>query len=202
MHTKKHAAKALLLALLCVGSLLYLHDNGPWLWRVALRDTIGMEPASSWCVFELVNATEKDLIVEVKNLNDKNWGVRSVREKHIQARLGRADSVEFRLDSRERELVVLPSFKNREMALTGIFARSDWVNVSEVIGYPQDVALLVIPPHMTSGIHPGYAAEGNEYPVVTIASSDLQPIAPRVLMNMQPVRTDLGQHSIDPSGNE
>jgi hypothetical protein len=184
-----------------MGTLLYLHDNGPWLWRVALRGAIGMEPASSWCVFELENATGKDLIVEVKNLNDKNWEVLSVRRKNIQARLGRADAIEIRLGPGERRQVVVPSFKNRDMALTGIFARSDWVNVSEVIGYPQDVALLVIPPHMTSDMHPDYAAQDNEYRVVTIESSDLQPIAPRVLMNLQPIKIDLGQFSADTGGN-
>jgi hypothetical protein len=127
--------------------------------------------------------------------------VRSVREKYVQDRLGRPHALELQLKAGDRKRVVLPSFKSRDMALTGIFARSNWVNISEIIGYPQDVALLVIPPHMTSDMHPDYAAQDNEYPVVTIESSDLQPIAPRVLMNLQPIKIDLGQFSADTGGN-
>lgn len=174
-NTQRRVVKAGLMLAMGVLSSLYIYDNGPWLWRAAFSAATGIKLASSYSVFELVNESGEDLIVEVRNLNARDWDVPTFRRQIIQHRLGRNLSTEFRLPANGQERVILPVIEGRSVGLLGVAARTNW---SALPFQPiQKVVLMAIPMHLTSGVHPDYRIPDEGYPVFRIEPDDLEPLA-------------------------
>ena len=173
----------LLYGFMAVLSCLYLYDNFPWLWRVALYQVSGFKPASAYHVFEFEKQTHENLIVEFINLNDRKWYVRTARKKHIGDRLGAFYTYEQYFSPGEKKVIAMPSFKSRGMGLIAITGRTDWKTLPSQPA--QKFFMRVIPAHNLSGKHPDYGVPDDGYPVITIYSDDLESIYPDTMLKME-----------------
>jgi hypothetical protein len=173
------------LLILCV-AMLYLFENAPWLLRASVANLTGIKLASNYYVFELCNDTDRTVIVEVENLNDRKWELLTKKGRLSRENLGLASAQEVKLHPGQKEIVVLPSLKHRSLGIICIFARSDWETFP---GVSQECAMILISQDMSSGVHPDYVDRTLSYPVVRIEESDMQLLTEGTL-------ADFGRRSI------
>ena len=54
-------------------------------------------------------------------------------------------------------------------------------------GRHQEIALFLLPYHMTSGVFPSHKSADTEYPVVAIENNDLQPLSPDIVYKLKKI---------------